>query len=269
MIKYTLQTDRRRGVLDLIGIYFSGTGNTKYCVEKFMQGYSSQAEALSIEEENAVQRIREHSEIIIGYPVQFSNIPKILKDFITDNSNVWNGRKVFVIATMGLFSGDGAGILARLLTRYGAMVTGGLHLKMPDSIGDEKALKRPLSKNRELVSKAEQKIERAVQELKNGRPTQDGMSFLNHLAGLFGQRLYFYNKVRSYSEQLRIDKSKCIGCGKCAAVCPMKNISLIGKQAMPLDKCTMCYRCISLCPAQAITLLGKRVYEQCCIEKYL
>ncbi len=216
-----------------------------------------------------MQRIREHSEIIMGYPVQFSNIPKILKDFITDNPSVWTGRKVFVIATMGLFSGDGAGILARLLTGYGAIITGGLHLKMPDSIGDEKALKRPLSKNRELVSRAEQKIEMAVQELKNGHPPQDGLSFWNHLAGLFGQRLYFYNKVKNYSNKLKIDKSKCVGCGKCVSVCPMKNISLVEEQAMPHDKCTMCYRCISLCPAQAITLLGKRVYEQCCIEKYL
>ena len=76
------------GAHDLIGIYFSGTGNTKYCVEKFIRGYSSAAESLSIEEEDIVQRIREHSEIIMGYPVQFSNIPKILKDFITDNPNI-------------------------------------------------------------------------------------------------------------------------------------------------------------------------------------
>ena len=43
---------------------------------------------------------------------------------------------------MGLFSGDGAGILARRLRKYGAQIIGGLHLKMPDSIADEKALKR-------------------------------------------------------------------------------------------------------------------------------
>ena len=52
-----------------------------------------------------------------------------------------------MIATMGLFSGDGAGVLARLLKKYGAKITGGLHLKMPDSIADEKVLKRPLEKN--------------------------------------------------------------------------------------------------------------------------
>ena len=269
MIKYTLQIKRQGEVINLIGIYFSGTGNTRYCVEKFMQEYDSAAETLSLEEENAVKKISEHNEIIMGYPVQFSNIPKIVKDFITDNASVWNGKKIFIIATMGLFSGDGVGILARLLTGYGAIITGGLHLQMPDSIGDEKALKKTLSQNRELVCKAEQKISQAVRELKNGQPPQNGLRWYHHLAGLFGQRLYFYHKTRNYSNKLRIDKNKCIGCGKCVSVCPMKNIALKEKLAVSDNRCTMCYRCISLCPTQAITLLGKRVYEQCYIEKYL
>ena len=189
----------------MIGIYFSGTGNTKYCIEKFIYEYDPGAEAVSIEEETVIQKLNAHSEIIIGYPVQFSNIPKILKDFVDSHPNVWNRKKIFVIATMGLFSGDGAGMLARLLTGYGAVITGGLHLKMPDSIGDERALKRTLAQNRGLVSKAEQKIEEAVQDLKKGCPPQDGLRFYNRLGGLFGQRLYFYNKTKNYSSQLKIE----------------------------------------------------------------
>lgn len=253
----------------MIGIYFSGTGNTRYCVEKFIQAYDSAGETFSIESADAVQEICMHNEIVLGYPVQFSNIPKILQDFIADHSYIWKGKKIFIIATMGLFSGDGAGILARLLTRYGAVVTGGLHLKMPDSIGDEKALKRTFTQNQELVHRAERKIEKAAQELKANRPSRDGIGFFNHLAGLFGQRLYFRHKTREYSDKLKIHRSKCIRCGKCISVCPMKNISLKEGQIMPGDKCTMCYRCISFCPAQAITLLGKKVYEQSHIEKYL
>lgn len=253
----------------MIGIYFSGTGNTKYCIEKFMQAYDCTAEAVSIEEENVVQMLGKHNEIVMAYPVQFSNIPKIVQDFIIDNASVWEDKKVFIIATMGLFSGDGAGILARLLKKYGAVVTGGLHVKMPDSIGDEKALKRTLTQNRELLSKAVQKIEKAVQEVKDNRAPQDGMGFMAHLAGLFGQRLYFYNKTKTYSDQLKIDNSKCVGCGKCVSICPMKNISLQEKKAVSGARCTMCYRCVNLCPQQAVTLLGKRVYEQCRVEKYL
>ena len=170
---------------------------------------------------------------------------------------------------MGLFSGDGAGILARLLTKHGAIIIGGLHLKMPDSIGDEKALKRTLVQNQELVRKAEQKIEVSAQKLKDGHPSQDGMGFLNHLVGLLGQRLYFHYKTKTYSDKLKIDKNRCIRCGKCISLCPMKNISLENGNTVSGGKCTMCYRCVNFCPTQAITLLGKRVYEQCHVEKYL
>ena len=122
----------------MIGVYFSGTGNTKYCVEKFVREYDREGKVCSIETENAAQEICAHEEIIIGYPVQFSSIPKILQDFTVDHWCIWKNKKIFIIATMGLFSGDGAGVLARLLTRYGAVIIGGLHLRMPDSIGDEK-----------------------------------------------------------------------------------------------------------------------------------
>lgn len=86
--------------------------------------------------------------LVFAYHVQYSTVPKILRDFIIENRELWKNKKVFVIATMGLFSGDGAEVI------------GGLHLKMPDSIGDEKVLKRPLENNKELVKKAEKKISR-------------------------------------------------------------------------------------------------------------
>lgn len=260
---------KNKAVTGMIGIYFSGTGNTRHCIEKFMQLYDSAAEMVAVEDDVAIQKIGMHEEIVMAYPVQFSNVPKILHDFIIENTSVWENKKIFIIVTMGVFSGDGAGILARLLKKYGAVITGGLHLKMPDSIGDEKALKRTAVQNKELVRKAEQKIENAVKKLKNGHIPQDGMSFMAHLAGLFGQRLYFYNKTKRYSDKLKIDAGKCVGCGKCVSVCPMKNISLQDKTAVPGARCTMCYRCVSLCPRQAVTLLGKRVYEQCRIERYL
>ena len=253
----------------MIGVYFSGTGYTKYAVKAFIRESEPAGETFSIEKENVVEQICAHNEIVIGYPVQFSNLPKILRDFVVDHSSIWKDKRIFIIATMGLFSGDGAGVLARLLTRYGALIMGGLHLKMPDSIGDEKALKRTLEQNQKLVRTAEEKIQRAALELKECRPPQDGLGFLKHLTGLFGQRLYFRKKTTTYSDKLKIDPNKCVQCGRCISICPMKNISIKEGQMIATGKCTMCYRCISFCPKQAITLLGKRVYEQSYIEKYL
>jgi len=182
---------------------------------------------------------------------------------------MWKDKRVFVIATMGLFSGDGSGILARELKKYGAIIIGGLHIKMPDSIGDEKVLKRSLEDNKKLIVEAEWKIKKAVEKFKNDNPPQEGIGILYHLAGLFGQRLYFMNETKQYSNKLKINTEKCIGCNKCVDLCPMKNIELKNKIAVSGNQCTLCYRCVNNCPRQAITLLGKRVIEQSNIDKYL
>lgn len=253
----------------MIGIYFSGTGNSRYALEVFLKKYDETAKAYSIEDEDITKYINNNEELVFAYPVQYSNIPKMLKDFIDRNQHLWNGKKIFVIATMGLFSGDGAGNLARRLHKYGAQIVGGLHLKMPDSIADEKALKRPLEKNKELVKLAEQKIDKAVKNMKKGKVPQEGIGFFYHLAGLFGQRLYFYSKTKRYSNKVKVNKQKCVGCGQCVNLCPMRNLRIEQNMAVAEDRCTMCYRCINTCPKQAITLIGKSVVEQGTIEKYL
>lgn len=253
----------------MLGIYFSGTGNSRHALEVFLGKCDETAKTFAIEDENIVSYIKAHEEIVFSYSVQYSSIPKMLQDFIDQNLYLWKDKKIFVIATMGLFSGDGAGILARRLQKHGAQITGGLHLKMPDSIADVKALKRPAHKNKELVRKAEEKIDRAVWGMKNGRPPQEGIGLLYHMAGLFGQRLYFSSKTKEYTDKLKVDTQKCVGCGKCARQCPMNNLEIVHGLAKAGDKCTMCYRCINICPKQAITLLGKKVIEQGTVEKYL
>lgn len=253
----------------MIGIYFSGTGNSRYALEVFLQAYDSEAKAFSIEDDDMVEVVKEHEEIVFSYPVQYSTVPKILRDFVIRNKILWRNKKVFIIATMGLFSGDGAGVLGRLLQKCEAEIVGGLHLKMPDSIGDEKALKRPLEKNIQLVKNAENKIKRAVNSIKEGNPPQEGIGLLYRMAGLLGQRLYFGNKTKNYTDKLRINTQKCVGCGKCVKICPMNNIELVDGEAIGNNQCTMCYRCVNYCPKQAITLLGKEVVAQSVIEKYL
>lgn len=253
----------------MIGIYFSGTGNTKYCIEKFLEYYDGSSQAISIEEKGAVQEIRNNKDIVFGYPIYYSNIPKIVRDFITSNKTLFYNKNIFIIATMGLFSGDGTGCSARILQRYHANILGGLHLRMPDCVGDVKALKKPLDKNKQIIHAADNKMKTAAENLKKGTPTNEGLGIFYHIAGLIGQRLWFYNKTTDYSKKLKINTERCTGCGKCVNSCPMENLNITNGVANSLHKCTMCYRCINNCPQQAITLLGKKVIEQCRIEKYL
>lgn len=214
----------------MIGVYFSGTGNTRHCLEHLLKLLDGNAMTYSIEDETATSAIQSNDEIVFAYPVYYSYLPKIVYDFINNNSALWKDKKVLIIATMGLFSGDGAGCGARLFKKYGARIVGGLHIKMPDCIGDVKLLKKSLDENRKIVMKADEKIEIAAKQI--------------------------------------ADSAKCVACGMCASICPMNNISVTDNAVQFNDKCTMCYRCFSNCPKQAITIIGKKVYEQCKFEKY-
>ncbi len=251
----------------MIGVYFSGTGNTKFCVEYVLDRIDSGGVAYSIESDGVTAAIQSGDEIIFAYPVYYSNLPKIVREFIVSNAELWRGKKIFVIATMGLFSGDGAGCSARLFKKYGAKISGGLHLKMPDCIGDVKLLKKTLDENRKTISEAEQKMDLAVNGIKTGKYPKEGLNFFYRIAGLLGQRLYFGGKTKRYYTKIRTDGSKCVKCGLCVSLCPTANI-VIEDKVVYRGKCTMCYRCFANCPKQAITIIGKRVYEQCKFDNY-
>lgn len=101
----------------MVGIYLSGTGNTKYCIEKLVSLIHSSAKAIPMESPEAISAIQQNEEIYIGYPTQFSNAPYMVRDFIKKNADIWKNKKILCIATMGAFSGDGAGCTTRMLKR--------------------------------------------------------------------------------------------------------------------------------------------------------
>lgn len=253
----------------MTGLFFSGTGNTEFCISHFLSGISRENHLFSIEDKNSVSAISGCEDIVFAYPVYYSNLPKIVHDFIVRNKTLWQGKNLFIIATMGAFSGDGAGVSARLFKKYGANIIGGIHIKMPDCIGDVKALKKSSEENRRIIVSAAQKIDRAAKLYLEGKPPQEGINVFYHLAGLFGQRLYFSGKTKHYTHNPKINAGKCVGCGNCERLCPMGNIHIAEGKAVPGDKCAMCYRCFSACPQKAITIIGKKVIVQYNFNDYL
>ena len=53
-----------------------------------------------------------------------------------------------------------------------------------------------------------------------------------------------------------VDKTKCIGCGTCVAICPVEAISFdeYGKARIDRTKCIRCGSCEASCPVEAIDL---------------
>ncbi|MDD6324818.1 MAG: hypothetical protein PUA72_04425 [Lachnospiraceae bacterium] len=76
----------------MIGIYLSGTGNTKHCVEKLVSLLDAAAECIPLEVPHITDTLEKQSTIILGYPTQFSNAPFMVRDFIRKNRYLWNGK---------------------------------------------------------------------------------------------------------------------------------------------------------------------------------
>lgn len=171
----------------MVGIYLSGTGNTKYCIEKLVSLIHSSAKAIPMESPEAISAIQQNEEIYIGYPTQFSNAPYMVRDFIKKNADIWKNKKILCIATMGAFSGDGAGCTTRMLKRYGATILGGIHIHMPDSVCDSKLLKKTMDENRCIIAQADRKIEEVALQIINGDYPQEGITLMEdsrHACGL-------------------------------------------------------------------------------------
>lgn len=49
-----------------------------------------------------------------------------------------------------------------------------------------------------------------------------------------------------------INKSRCIGCGKCAEICPQHTITVQGKAHIHAARCIRCFCCHEMCPVKAI-----------------
>ena len=63
----------------MLGIYFSGTGNSRYALEVFLKELDEDFALLAIEDENLVEQLNNHDEIVFSYPVQYSAVPTILR----------------------------------------------------------------------------------------------------------------------------------------------------------------------------------------------
>ncbi|MBM4242176.1 MAG: 4Fe-4S ferredoxin [Euryarchaeota archaeon] len=229
--------------------YFSGTGNTLLVVKKMRDVFvekGTEVNLLKIEKSSPEDVNLEHT-IGLGFPVAgFSTYPFVW-EFIESLPQT-KGTKIFMVDTLGGFSGGIVGPLREKLKKKGYKPIGAREIIMPPNIfyiQDDETCKKKIEKGLE-------KAQKYALEIANGTSSWGRTPVLSDIMYYISKGLIGSWKWRSQHKWFgfKADKSKCNQCGICVDICPLNNIEMKDHPVHGYD-CEFCMRCVSFCPRNA------------------
>lgn len=241
--------------------YFSGTGNTWWVADRIIRQLDASninASAVSMDTltpKKADWWIKTADLVLFGWPVYTSYLPQPVSRFIDALPVLEKPKHVHVFCTQMIYSGDGAWTAHSRLKEKGLLVDTAEHFNMPSNMSmyhtffgtpTEKAVKK-------ILSTAETEVQRYVERLLEGRQGIKGRH--GRLLGSL-QRVPFRPFQKSAARRMGVDTARCTGCGLCAKLCPVGNISL-SQMPVFMDRCANCLRCYAFCPVSAVTYCGR------------
>ena len=230
-------------------LYYTGTGNSEYVANKI-------GEQIGDRILNLFDKIKTHdySEIysdrpfVIVYPTYAWQMPRILRDFIQHTTFAGN-KNVYFVATCGDSMGNMPKYLSELCVQKAFTYMGCAEVVMPENYiamfnAPERAAAIEIIKNADIV------IKNIVDVIRhNGTIPEKKAGFVARISsGMINAIFYpaFVSAKKFYATDA------CIGCGKCAKVCPLDNVSLKDRKPVWGSRCTHCMACICKCPEEAI-----------------
>lgn len=237
-------------------VYFSGTGNSRYCAE-FL------ADRLQDELLDAAGYIRHGiaADLISGKPWIFVaptygwQLPRIFTQFLQSGCFAGSEDAYFVM-TCGGDIGNAAGHIQPLCKQLGLTFRGVLQVVMPENyIAMFDAPER--EEAAAIVAAATPCLEAAAVRISEGGDLpQWKPGIADRLkSGIVNKAFYrFFVKADAFTVS-----EACVGCGKCEEACVCGNIRMEQGRPVWSDRCTHCMACICGCPVSAIEYGKKSV----------
>ena len=230
-------------------IYFSGTGNSRFVANEIAELTNDKlCDSTEFTRKGTSAVFTEPGTYVFVSPVYVSAPPKAFLDFIRNSVFPCQVRAYFVMTCAGGMGGSPEYCL-HVAHEKGFVYLGTAQVVMPQNYiaffktnGEEKNIER--------IKQAMPVIENiAGHILKHSTFPDPGMKAWEYLSTKMILDMYYkgFMKTKSFCTT-----DACIGCGHCAAVCPLGNIKLIEKRPVWGDNCTHCMACINLCPKNAV-----------------
>ena len=230
-------------------VYFSGTGNSRYAAKRI-------ARRLSDELVDAGEYIKagKPADFASGKPWVFVSpthgwrIPRIFEAFIRAGSFSGDRRAYFVM-TCGDEIGAAGEKLKALCKEKSFDYMGVQQVIMPENY----VAMFPVPDRGEAAAI----LERAVPEIERAAALIAEDSCIPSISPSFADKIktrvanpFFYAFLVKAKKFYATDA--CVGCGKCASLCPTNTITIKNGKPQWGEGCTHCMACICYCPKKAI-----------------
>ena len=233
-------------------LYFSATGNTRFVAEQL-------AGRLEDEPLNLLDRIRRgdcspiHSDkpFVICSPIYVCEMPRFLSDFLRKTPLVGSTDAYFIF-TSGGYSGI-AGVLARqIMGKKGLNYMGCADLTMPRNyIANDHYPELDTAEIERRIRTTAERIPAIAAAIRRGERLKSRHVWLAEVFITLPFNPVWCRVRQGVGDFQATDR--CIGCGKCAKLCPLNLIEIIdGKPVWHGKSCAHCMSCIQNCPAEAI-----------------
>lgn len=236
--------------------YFSGTGNSRYLAHMLGKELGVRVRHITdpmlpdVNEERESGISSEQNSVGLVFPVYSWGVPPLVIDFL--KILLERGvRMIWAVMSCGDETAMAPEMLIRNAEKYGIEVKGIWSVIMPNNYV---ILPGFGIDSKEVENKKLQEAPNRIKDIASHILNENWKIDVVRGSVPVLKTLMVYPLFKRWGIFPKKWKSgeKCIGCGKCAAICTMKNITIIEGKPQWGQNCVSCLGCFHICPTRAI-----------------
>ena len=236
-------------------LYFSATGNTRFIAEEIAaRTGDASLDLLKRIREKDYSPITSDKPFVVCVPVYVCEIPPFIIDLIR-NTPLEGNKNIYFVCTSGGYSGICSTMAKRLARKKDLNYMGSADFKMPRNyIANSTYPELTEEEIRHRIDVSYKHIPEIARLIKD----EQKLVKLSKHVWLFEILITVpftpvWTRIKQGVKRFSVS-DKCIGCRKCANLCPLKVIRADekGRPVWDARMCAHCMSCIQNCPVEAI-----------------